>query len=126
MQVIVSEKPAMPTVQTNSPICEGEAMELRTSSQCVTYKWIGPGGSSPSTLNNPLLTTTTNTTTIPASDNAYEDGMWAVICVDAAGCESDLSAEAEMVINDIPATPTPTNNGSVCANEPFELQAGGS
>ena len=126
MQVVVNEKPATPTIQTNGPICEGESMVLSTSSQCITYRWIGPSGSSPSTLNNPLLTTATNTTTIPMGDDAYQAGMWALICVDSIGCESDISAEIEMIINEIPATPTPTNTGSVCANAPFELQAGGS
>ena len=99
-------------------------MILTTSAVCDAYQWIGPDGASAATLTNPLLTTTTSTTTIPMGDDAYDAGMWAVICIDADGCVSEPSSQVEMVINEIPAMPLPTNDGSVCAGTEFTLIAG--
>ncbi|HFA48561.1 MAG TPA: T9SS type B sorting domain-containing protein, partial [Bacteroidetes bacterium] len=126
LTVTVSERPMQPNLTNNSPICEGEDMVLTTSTSCAAYKWVGPAGTSPATLSNPLLNTATNTTTIPATDAAYAAGLWSVICVDASGCESLPSEQVEMVINPIPMTPVPTNNGPICEGGDVTLFGGDS
>ena len=93
---------AVPTIAASDPICEGEDLILTTSSNCVNYRWIGPDGASPETLMNPLLTTSVGSTVIPQGDDAYDAGMWSVICVDANGCESEMSTAVEFTINTVP------------------------
>jgi gliding motility-associated-like protein len=122
VEVVVNSIPETPTIVTNAPICDGEALLLSTSTQCSKYIWIGPAGSSTSTLSNPLLMTTSNVTIIPATDTAYLAGMWSVICVD--GCNSQLSAPIEVVIHPIPADPIPGNSGPVCEGASVQLFAG--
>ncbi len=121
--VTVHPTPATPTIVTNGPICAGDDLVLSTSGQCDSYLWIGPGGSSAGTLTNPLLNTTTNTTTIPAVDSAYATGMWAVICVDANGCESPASTQEMVAINSVPNAVTPYNNGPLCDGDDLQLFA---
>ena len=123
IEITVDQVPATPTINGDG-VCKGEDFVLRTSETCDSYLWIGPGGSSTSTLSNPLLSTTSNTTSIPDGDEAYAAGMWSVICVNGNGCESDISAPIEISINEIPE-PTPVSSDQVlCGVEPFQLFAG--
>ena len=110
------------SIIANGPICEDEPLVLETSQVCDTYLWIGPDGDSPATLANPLLTTSTPTTTIPVGDVAYDAGMWSLICVDANGCESEMAAAVAVDINVIPQA-IATNNGSVCPGASVQLFA---
>jgi hypothetical protein len=54
--VLIGTTPATPTVGSNSPICEGAALNLTANSSTpgVTYSWTGPGGFS-STTQNPTI-----------------------------------------------------------------------
>jgi hypothetical protein len=54
--VLVGQTPATPTAGSNSPICEGAALNLTSNSITpgVSYSWTGPGGFS-SSLQNPTL-----------------------------------------------------------------------
>jgi len=123
--VVVDEMPDAPTLQTNGPICEGEDIVLLTSAICDSYQWIGPDGSSTSTLTNPLLTTSVNTTTIPSTDSAYDSGLWTVICINGNGCASAPSDAVEQVMNAVPNTPSPNYSGAVCEGDAFTLLPGG-
>ncbi|MEZ4962958.1 MAG: gliding motility-associated C-terminal domain-containing protein [Saprospiraceae bacterium] len=123
--VTIHQLPPQPTLTNNGPICEGNPIIMSTSSGCDTFRWIGPDGMSTMTLSNPLLTTTTKTTTIPFGNVAYDAGLWSVVCVDAFGCESPASAQVEMVIYPIPQQPLPTNNSPICEGEEITLHAGG-
>ncbi len=124
LSLTVNDAPETPTIVTNAPLCDGESLELGTSTLCDTYIWIGPAGASDSTLANPLLVTTTNVTTIPATDTAYLAGMWSVICVDANGCQSAQSLPNEVLIHPIPPDPIPTNSSPVCEGEAVQLFPG--
>jgi len=64
VNVIINSLEDAPSLQTNTPICEGDDLILQTSATCDMYIWVGPDGSSTTTLSNPLLATTTNTTTL--------------------------------------------------------------
>ncbi len=121
--VAVYEQPEQPSISSNSPICDGGDLVLTSSTICDSYLWIGPDGSSAGTLSNPLLNTTTNTTTIPAGNTAYDPGVWTVICVDDFGCQSEESNSVNVLINN-PVSLAPTNNGPICAGEDIEIYTG--
>ena len=122
--ISVSPIPTPPTITSNGPICDGEDLILETSSTGFdTYQWIGPDGSSVTTLMNSALTTTTNSTTIPNTNTAYDAGSWTLNAISASGCEV-MSNTIDVVINPIPDEPTPTNSGDVCLGENFTLTAG--
>ena len=121
----VTRRPTTPTVVlANDEICNGESITLQTSTICDTYHWIGPGGSSAFTLGNVFLTTTANTTTIPAGNIAYEEGLWSVVCVNASGCESEPSNAVSIVINDFPEPFPIASADLICGNEDFQLFSG--
>ncbi len=122
VNLIVNPAPATPVIAANTPICNGADLELSTSATCDTYYWIGPGGSSEQTLSNPLLTTTTGSTVIPVTDDAYEGGTWYVICEDASGCTAE-SATVDVTI-DMLAAPIVTNTTAmeqVCEGETVQF-----
>ncbi|MEM0999901.1 MAG: gliding motility-associated C-terminal domain-containing protein, partial [Bacteroidota bacterium] len=116
--IVVVARPATPTIQAAAAaICDGDSIGLSTSSGCSSFLWIGPGGGSANTLANPLLTTTTGNTVIPATDSAYASGDWAVVCVSALGCASLPSIPVNLQIAPQPSAPTLNNNGPVCAGD---------
>jgi len=119
--VTVNPTPATPSIQANpNMLCDGDSIVLSTSGSCDNFLWVGPGGNSTSTLSNPLLNTTVNSTTIPPADSAYLAGDWSVICVSADGCESTPSATTTITINPIPVA-FPTNDGPICFNGTVNL-----
>ena len=124
VNVTIHSTAEAPTLITNGPICDGENLVLSTSATCDTFIWIGPDGNSQLTLSNPLLMTDVNTTTIPATDAAYDAGLWTVICQNGEGCASAASQSVEVLIHPIPEAPLPTNRGPVCAGNEFQLLAG--
>ena len=112
----------LPTITTNSPICEGEDLVLNTSTTGTKFEWISPLGESIVTLqNNPELTTTTNTTTIAAGNIPYLAGLWSVQVTDSTGCIAE-SDPIEVIINQIPVAEA-FNNGPICPNGSVQLLA---
>ncbi len=125
IEITVDVVPPTPTLTANNAsICQGQDLVLTTSAQCDNYLWIGPGGNSVTTLSNPLLTTSINTTTIPADDMAYSQGLWSVVCVNGNGCESPQSATIEVDIVPIPTAFPTSSVSSACGDEPVMLFAG--
>ena len=124
--ITVNETPSTPTIAGTTSICDGDDIVLSTSSTCNSFLWIGPGGASTNTLANPLLNTTTNTTTIPALDVAYAAGEWSVVCVSTSGCESIASSSIDVVINSAPDTAFATSNSPVCIGSNIQLFSNGS
>ena len=125
IEITVDIQPDQPTVVVNdNVICDTEDIVLRTSSVCDEYLWIGPGGSSTTTLENPLLTTTANNTSIPNTDEAYARGMWSVICINGNGCASEESAALMIDIIDVEAPFPATDQFVACAAEEVNLSAG--
>ena len=120
--VSVGAQSETPTIVSNSPICDGDPIILSTSTVCDSYTWIGPGGSSSGTLMNPLLNTLVGTTTIPAGDDAYLQGMWTLICQNSAGCSSE-SAPIEVVISPPIAVAASASPSPACAGDDIMLSA---
>ncbi|WP_159038655.1 Ig-like domain-containing protein, partial [Brumimicrobium mesophilum] len=123
--IVVNPLPAQPTITGTTSICLGDTLKLMTSSTCGTYKWIGPGGSSVTTLSNPLLTTSTNYTYIPSTDSAYAAGDWSVICISAEGCESPMSSAINVNIIQVPDTVYAASNSPVCEGGSINLTTNG-
>ena len=121
--VAVNALPVAPTITGTTSICEGDAIVLSTSGTCDNYLWIGPGGSSTTTLMNPLLNTTANTTTIPSGDVAYAGGQWSVVCVSPEGCESSHSEPITVTINAFPDTAIASSNAPVCVGDEILLSS---
>ncbi|MEL6867545.1 MAG: hypothetical protein AAFP19_24180, partial [Bacteroidota bacterium] len=126
--VSVSTAPEQATIATNGPICDTDSIRLSTSTVCASYQWIGPDGVSATTLgtlgdpNNPLWTTS-NQTAIGPEDSRYKAGMWAVICLDASGCQSPISNSEEMIMFSTPDSIVANQTGPVCEGGAVQLLA---
>ena len=108
--VTVNPIPAAPNVASNSPICEGQTLNLTSDFVAgATYSWTSPNGFS-SNQQNP---------SIPNAQNGQSGNYTLVITVN--GCQSD-PATTSVVINKIP-TPTATSNSPICEGADLELFA---
>ena len=121
--VDVAPNPGAPTITSNSPVCDGDPIILSTSTDCDTYIWIGPDGDSPGTLMNPLLVTTTNTTTIPSTDDAYDSGMWMLICQNGSGCNAESDPIDVVISPPLAVAPTASPNPA-CLGDDVQLTVG--
>ena len=117
--ILINEQ--VPSFVTNSPICEGEDLVFTSSSFGDKFEWIGPLGSSITTLDLAGLTTTNGQTVIPPGHPAYVAGAWRLRLTDLAGCKAE-SEEIEIVINTIP-TAEAFNEGPVCVGGDVQLTA---
>ena len=101
----VNPKPvAIPT--SNSPVCEGETLELSVDCMTgVTYEWQGPNGFS-SSLCNPI---------IPNATSSLMDEPFRVR-VNVDGCWSD-EVQISVNIKSKPTLPTAVNFGPYCSSE---------
>ncbi|MDQ3048718.1 MAG: hypothetical protein M3R27_14305, partial [Bacteroidota bacterium] len=111
--VVVSQTVCSPCTMTagnNGPICAGSTLNLTASTVAgATYAWTGPGGFT-STLQNPSI----------PSAGLGAAGVYTVVATQASSCNS-CTATTTVVVNPIPPTPTPTNNGPVCSGTPILL-----
>lgn len=120
VNVVVNPRPAPPSLLA-APYCNGDPIQLSTAASCDTFIWVGPGGLAAS-LNNPLLVTGTNSTSIPSGNAAYLSGTWSLICQAANGCQSDPSAPVTVSPSPAP-TATPSNGGPICTGQSLQLTA---
>lgn len=106
---VVNEIPLTPLAGNNGPLCVGDNLSL-TASTLVggIYNWNGPNNYS-STQQNPVR---------PVAANTFA-GTYTVT-VSLNGCTS-LAGSTNVIINNIPATPTAGNNGPVCAAQNLSL-----
>jgi len=111
-----------PTITTNAPICAGEDLILQTSSSGVLFEWIGPLGSSQTTLQKPGLTTTVGSTTLSPDNEAYLAGDWSVRVTDVNGCVAEVSLAVPVIIHEIP-TAVASNAGEICIGDAAQLFA---
>jgi gliding motility-associated-like protein len=109
VNVVVNPTPIAPSASSNSPLCDGDALNL-TASNIVgaTYSWSGPnsftsGNQNPSV--SPITTADAGTYSVTATVNG---------CVSAAGTTN-------VIINPIPSTPTATSNGPICSGQTLTL-----
>jgi gliding motility-associated-like protein len=107
--VVINPIPATPLAQNNGPKCEGSSAMVTTSSIAnASYKWTGPQG----------FTSTSKDITIPSSTQG-NNGTYSIIA-EVNGCSSAPST-TNLVINTIPATPSPINDGPVCEGGDINL-----
>lgn len=107
--VFVFQTPAPPVPSSNSPICEGTALNF--SAQNVnsgTFSWSHSNGFT-SAVQNPSI----------AAASAAAAGQYTCV-VSVNGCPSP-PALLDVVINPYPTSPTPTNNGPLCAGDLLQL-----
>jgi gliding motility-associated-like protein len=112
----------IPSITSNSPICEGEDLILKTSQNGAKYEWIGPLGASANTLAMPGLTTDAGITTLSVNHPSYLAGEWQLRVTDSLGCVSELSQIIEVEINEAPVA-IPTYSGNACEGGTVQLFA---
>lgn len=111
VSVVVNPTPAPPTVSSNSPLCEGDPLNLTASNVAgATYAWTGPNSFSSSTQNP----------TVPVTTLA-DAGTYSVN-VTVAGCTGS-DGTTTVVINPIPAAPAPGTNAPICIGQTLNLTA---
>ncbi|NLH79200.1 MAG: hypothetical protein GX465_19455, partial [Acidobacteria bacterium] len=109
--VTVNAIPAAPTAGSNSPVCEGTALNLTASTiSGATYSWTGPNGFT-STLQNPTIASATTAAT----------GLYSVIAT-VSGCASPAGT-VNVTVNAIPAAPTAGSNSPICEGTTLNLTA---
>ncbi len=107
--VTVNPTPSTPTPSSNSPLCAGSTLNLSTPAVGgATYSWTGPNGFT-SALQNPSI-----------SNAPVADSGTYTVTVTVGGCSS-AAGTVHVVINPVPATPTPTSNSPVCAGSTLNL-----
>jgi gliding motility-associated-like protein len=109
VSAVVNPIPAQPGITTNSPLCNGQTLNLSTASVAgATYVWSGPNGFS-SNAQNPVLTNAT-----PSMSGNY------TLYVVVSGCTS-ATATSAVTIYSTPPTPVPQSNSPVCEGFPLNL-----
>lgn len=103
-------KPTKPNATSNTPVCEGETLELKGASPTagVTYAWSGPASYAANTQNANLANV------VPVTNAGYY-----VLQTTLNGCASDLDSEAVV----IHANPKPkiTINDPVCEGKEIKM-----
>ncbi|HRF39369.1 MAG TPA: hypothetical protein PK198_11300, partial [Saprospiraceae bacterium] len=112
--VTVLPKPATPILGSSGPACEGSTILLTASTPASQYRWIPPGGGTP-------IVTTVNVLLLQNVTSAVA-GPWRVF-VTQFGCDSDVSAPLEVVVNLIPQVSVEASAMSVCEGQPLQLFA---
>lgn len=111
VNIVVNPNPATPVVNSNSPICTGETINLTSQSNAgSTYAWTGPNGFT-SALQNPSVPSATS-----AAAGSYS------VTATLNGC---VSASNFTIVNvkNTPAAPVPSSNTPVCEGQSLNLTA---
>ena len=107
--VVVNPTPATPTVSSSSPDCVGQTTTFSTPAVAgATYSWTGPAG----------FTSSSQNPTIP-NVQIVNAGNYSVT-VTVGGCTS-APGTTNLVVNPIPATPSPSSNSPICAGQTLSL-----
>jgi hypothetical protein len=113
VSVTVNSPATVPTLISNSPVCQGKDLVLTVEGIAnAEFIWSGP--------NNFAQTTTSPTLTRPAMQVANA-GQYSVVAV-TAGCTSQTGV-ANVVVNSLPPTPVASNDGPYCVGEDLVLNA---
>lgn len=103
---------ATPNVQSNSPLCVGQTLNLSaTAIAGATYAWTGPNGFS-SSLSNPTK----------SNIQIADTGTYSVTMT-VSGCGTIGPYTAYVSVNPVPAQPTVSNNGPLCVGDNLNLTA---
>ncbi|MDI1354280.1 MAG: gliding motility-associated C-terminal domain-containing protein [bacterium] len=112
--VTILGNPSSPTLTSNSPLCTGQTLSLSANPVSgATYAWTGPNG-----FNSAAQSPTLSTVTLAAA------GSYSVM-ISVAGCGSAVNIIA-VSVNTIPASPTASSNGPICAGQNLNLNAAAS
>lgn len=111
VNVVVNPIPPAPTAGSNSPICQGQTLNLTASTvPGATYNWSGPNSFS-STLQNPSI--------LNASLAAA--GTYTVTAT-VAGCTGP-GGTVTVIVNPTPIAPTAGSNSPLCVGSTLNLTA---
>lgn len=110
LTLTINTSPAA-TVTANSPVCEGDALNLAASAG-ATYNWTGPNGFS-SSLQSPVINAVT-----PAAAGTYN-----VKVISAANCETDASVN--VTVNPKPVATATVDQATICEGSTAQLNASG-
>ncbi|MFT6781929.1 MAG: hypothetical protein ACJA1A_001854, partial [Saprospiraceae bacterium] len=105
--VVINEKPDVPDVSSNGPICTNEDIELFTSVIADSYTWTGPTNIE-MTDKDPVYT-----------GSAAIEGTY-TLAVTIDGCESD-PASINVMSNPTPSVPDIGANGPLCTGMNLQL-----
>jgi gliding motility-associated-like protein len=112
VKVLVNIPPAMPQVNSNSPICSSDSVVLNASGGNGTnYLWTGPNGFS-STIQNPVI----------RQASEQNSGTYTVIA-STTGCTVTAVASVPVNVKTTPAAPTASSNSPVCEGNALNLFA---
>lgn len=105
----INPTPALPTITSNTPVCEGENITLTgTAGAGSAYHWSGPSSFNSSAA-SPVITGAT-----PAQGGNYS------LYVVAGGCTSATQTHA-VTVNPLPATPIFSTNSPLCEGATLTL-----
>lgn len=112
VNVVINSLPAAPIVGNNSPLCEGQTLNLTASTITgATYSWSGPNAFT-STLQNPSVTGMNNS----------KKGQYSVF-VNVSGCGNSPSASTIAIVHAVPSQPIPSSNAPICAGDTLRFNA---
>lgn len=107
--ILIHPTPVLPTASNNGPACEGENVQLTSSTHSgASYYWEGPNGYT-SNVQNPVLPNVTMSA----------GGVYTLI-TSVNGCPSN-QASTSLQVNATPSVPNPTSNAPVCQGESLQL-----
>ena len=107
--ITVNPIPSASTLSSNSPVCLNGSIQLSAPTVSgASYSWNGPGGFT-STSQNPSIL------------NATSSGTYSLV-ITANGCSSAM-ATTSVTVNSIPATASPSSNGTICSGQNVLLSA---
>ncbi|MEZ4950494.1 MAG: hypothetical protein R2784_14075 [Saprospiraceae bacterium] len=99
-------------ITSNSPVCEGDTLEIRLSGDGDVFSWEGPN----------RFTSNDKDLIIPGAMRTLHQGTYNVTVSDGSGCFTELSIDAQIKR---PPLPVLTSNSPVCANSKLNLYASG-
>jgi len=110
--ILVKQSPEKPVGSSNSPICEGDTLQLTasTSTNGVIYSWSGPSG----------FTGNTNDTNITGSTPAMSGNY--IVTTDLSGCFKNDTVFVN--VKPLPSAVSLSNNGPVCAGDTLQILSG--
>ena len=109
--VFINSESSAPNIVNNSPVCEGQNIELSTASiQGASYSWTGPNG----------FTSTDQNLTI-SNATTFHQGIYCLV-VSIDGCDSQQEC-TDVVVHLIPSTPILSANSPLCEGNTINLTA---
>lgn len=107
--VIISPVATTPVINTNSPICEGNTLNLNSPYIAgISYAWAGPNGFT-SSLQNPVIN----------NISALNAGVYTLTLT---GCNVSSNTTI-FTVNPAPLPPSAYNNGPLCMGQTLSLTA---